>query len=222
MAPLIHTFSDSIVILNHVNVAIEYIRRYNTARSLCSRYRRLSQNVPVGSEWLCGNNIKKRVMTFTTTKKMRNNSTSFPTSSSFLNNNSKILCDFLKTLRIILDMVCTHESVQPKKSTKNLQQVPEIHDKLKLVIYLPYNLTKNLMFSLLNKVESIQGGNLISEYIIICLITRLNIPNIHIFQTLFLKLYNQTSKKLYFNGKVTHIHYPKRDISFHWKFKILF
>lgn len=137
--------------------------------------------MPVGSEWLCGNNIKKRVMTFTTTKKMRNNSTSFPTSSSFLNNNSKILCDFLKTLRIILDMVCTHESVQPKKSTKNLQQVPEIHDKLKLVIYLPYNLTKNLMFSLLNKVESIQGGNLISEYIIICLITRLNIPNIHIF-----------------------------------------
>ena len=155
--PLIHTFTDSIVILDHVNVTIEYIKLCHIARFLLSQYRRLSKNVPLGSEWLCRNDIKKRVMTFTTMKKLRNSkSTSFPTFSSFLYNNPKILWWFLKTLKIILDMVCMHESVHPKKSTKNLQ-VPETHDKLKLVIFLFYNLSKNLIFSLLNKVESIQS-----------------------------------------------------------------
>lgn len=80
-------------------------------------------------------------------------------------------------------MVYTNESLQPKESTK-IQQVPETQD---MAIYLPYNLSKNLIPDLLNEVELFQGGDIIFEYIIIFVITRPNqitrqlLPKIHIF-----------------------------------------
>lgn len=70
MVPLIHSCSDSIVILDHVNFNTEYIRRDHITGFLRSQYRRLSNNMPLGSEWLCGNNITERVTAITTKKKL--------------------------------------------------------------------------------------------------------------------------------------------------------
>ena len=70
IGPVAQDCTDSLALLSHVNSCLEQTHRDNIAYCLDTQYHALRKNVSSESEFLFGDDLPKRIMNVTTTKKL--------------------------------------------------------------------------------------------------------------------------------------------------------